>query len=122
MKKATKALVAERVSEAEKLMLLGYQHSRVVESCALKWELRPKTVEKYIGKVYEKWERETEKRKPHTRSAQVNRLYLMLEEAATSEKIRIESLIADIEGNKAPVKNENTGESTIRMIVEDLRS
>lgn len=128
--KATKAIIQRRLQQAAECLSAGWRHGQVVNALKTEYGIGTKAAEKVITRVYREWRKVNKKSRKTTRAAQLQRLYRLLEadnEKTKSltklERIRLETLIAKIEGNLAPIEVGGAAEAEpIRVVLEDYRS
>src|SRR5574337_1082583 len=118
--KPTNAEMRVRLSRTEEVLSLGWRHSMVIEALRKEYGIGIKAAEKLVTRIYKRWAKLDEKGKPERRAAQLNRLYRMLEQNNPTiiERVRIETLIAKIEGNLAPIEVGGINQEPIKLIVE----
>ncbi len=75
-------------------------------------EMPPRTLDDYMARVRAQWDEETKAEAPTRRARQLRRLYghvrTMLNRGRLNDLANMERLIAQIEGNLAPIKVEET--------------
>lgn len=120
----TKAEMRQRLQQVELMLSTGWRHTLIVAACRTHFSIGPKATEKLITRVYKKWRQGSKKTKSELRMRQVNRLHALLEKdgLTVTERVRVETLLARIQGTEAPIQHGGVdGSESIKMIITDYR-